>query len=76
MRRLDELGDLIMVDTARAGFPSEMYQASHPGDSGPLAEAAERALESATRFVHEQPVTTALWALGIGFILGWRLKPW
>ncbi len=65
-----------MVDTARAGFPTEMYESAYPGDSGPLGQAAERVVESATRFVHEQPVTAVFWALGIGFVLGWRLKPW
>jgi ElaB/YqjD/DUF883 family membrane-anchored ribosome-binding protein len=53
-----------------------MYQAAYPSESGTLGQAAERVVESATRFVHEQPVTAALWALAIGFVLGWRLKPW
>jgi hypothetical protein len=67
---------MIMVDTARSGFPSEMYWAAHEGGSGPLGEVAERMVESATRYIQEQPVKAALWALGIGFVLGWRLKPW
>ena len=28
------------------------------------------------RFAREQPEVTALCCLGIGFILGWKLKPW
>lgn len=24
----------------------------------------------------ERPGATILWSLGIGFVLGWRLKPW
>jgi ElaB/YqjD/DUF883 family membrane-anchored ribosome-binding protein len=28
------------------------------------------------QYVQEQPETAALICLGIGFILGWKLKPW
>jgi ElaB/YqjD/DUF883 family membrane-anchored ribosome-binding protein len=58
------------------GFPAEMTRAAHPGESGWLGSVAEEAVEATSKFVHEQPVTAALWALGIGFVLGWRLKPW
>lgn len=27
-------------------------------------------------FVKENPTSAAMWCFGIGFILGWRLKPW
>lgn len=33
-------------------------------------------INSARKFVREQPETAALWCLGIGFVLGWKLKPW
>lgn len=28
------------------------------------------------QYVRERPVVVALWGLGIGFVLGWKLKPW
>lgn len=28
------------------------------------------------RYVQQQPETAALICLGIGFLLGWKLKPW
>jgi hypothetical protein len=28
------------------------------------------------RYAHERPQTVALVCLGIGFVLGWKLKPW
>lgn len=65
-----------MVDTARAGFPSEMFAAANGGEMGALGDTAEHLIESATRYVQEQPVKAVFWALGIGFVLGWRLKPW
>lgn len=27
-------------------------------------------------YAQQRPDVVALWAFGIGFILGWRLKPW
>ena len=28
------------------------------------------------QFCKENPGTAAAWCFGIGFVLGWRLKPW
>jgi len=27
-------------------------------------------------YARERPEVVALWTFGIGFVLGWRLKPW
>jgi hypothetical protein len=27
-------------------------------------------------YARENPGTVALWCLGIGFVLGWKMKPW
>lgn len=27
-------------------------------------------------YAQKQPEMAALWCLGIGFVLGWKLKPW
>jgi hypothetical protein len=27
-------------------------------------------------YTREKPEMVALWCLGIGFVLGWKLKPW
>ncbi len=27
-------------------------------------------------YARERPEVVALWCFGIGFVLGWRLKPW
>lgn len=29
-----------------------------------------------TEYARENPTTAALWCFGIGFVLGWKLKPW
>jgi hypothetical protein len=28
------------------------------------------------KYAAENPASAALWCLGIGFVLGWKLKPW
>ena len=45
-----------------------------------LKDAAETALDQGVTYVRrcvkENPEAAALWCLGIGFVLGWKLKPW
>jgi hypothetical protein len=49
-----------------------------PGSSP--AESQMQIIEDLTqylqRYARERPQTAALVCLGIGFILGWKLKPW
>ncbi|MEO8495754.1 MAG: hypothetical protein ABI614_11830 [Planctomycetota bacterium] len=33
-------------------------------------------VEIFTQYAREKPEVVAMWAFGIGFILGWKLKPW
>lgn len=33
-------------------------------------------IDYAKEYAREKPEVAALWCLGIGFILGWKLKPW
>jgi hypothetical protein len=30
----------------------------------------------ARQYAREKPGVVALWCLGVGFVLGWKLKPW
>jgi hypothetical protein len=30
----------------------------------------------AQEYARERPEVVALWCFGIGFVLGWKLKPW
>ena len=40
------------------------------------AELARDLVEYLQEYAREKPEVAALWCLGIGFILGWKLKPW
>jgi hypothetical protein len=37
---------------------------------------AEDAIRYVRDHVRENPENAALWCLAIGFVLGWKLKPW
>lgn len=38
--------------------------------------ASEAAMACFREYSRERPEVVALWAFGIGFVLGWKLKPW
>jgi hypothetical protein len=54
-----------------AAWPADMQD-----QDGFPATAARQALEFVEGYAREKPISMALWALGIGFVLGWKLKPW
>lgn len=41
-----------------------------------LVETAKSAFEHFREYGRERPEILALWCFGIGFVLGWKLKPW
>lgn len=36
----------------------------------------EEMMNCMRNYAREKPEMAALWCLGIGFVLGWKLKPW
>jgi hypothetical protein len=42
----------------------------------PGGEVDETEYNYALEYARENPGMAALWCFGIGFILGWKLKPW
>lgn len=41
-----------------------------------LKQVSEAALASFRDYARANPETVALWCVGVGFVLGWKLKPW
>jgi hypothetical protein len=37
---------------------------------------AQDIIEYLKGYARERPEVAALWCFGIGFVLGWKLKPW
>ncbi len=54
--------------TKNGGAPANF---THPG-----LTASEAAVECFKEYARERPEIVTLWALGIGFVLGWKLRIW
>ena len=48
----------------------------HPHDPPSLSETANDAIECFQHYAKERPDVVAICCLGVGFVLGWKLKPW
>jgi len=62
-----------------------MVQASRPaqqsGQGGGQAPSRPQAdsrdlIAHLTEYAEQNPSTAALWCFGLGFVIGWKLKPW
>jgi hypothetical protein len=65
-----------MIDTLRSEWPTDMARAAEFPSMGTLESMVNEALDRFKNHAREHPTEVALWALGIGFVLGWKLKPW
>ena len=65
-----------MTSRLSGEFPGSMYQAAAETRGEGWEAMAQDAVGSLETYVRERPASAMLWALGIGFVLGWRLKPW
>ncbi len=65
-----------MVDTARTVFPADMTEAAPSPRAASLEGYATEAVDRLKQYARDEPVSFALWAFGIGFVVGWKLKPW
>ena len=65
-----------MVDTSRTRFPETMTTLAHEPQPGTLETYAQDLVEKVKDYAREEPISFGLVALGVGFVLGWRLKPW
>jgi len=41
-----------------------------------LREPMKDMLDQVREYAKEKPEAAMLWCVGIGFVLGWKLKPW
>jgi hypothetical protein len=58
-------------------YPVDMVRSSHgaPGENW-AEETVRSVVESVEGYAPREPLKFAAWVFGIGFILGWKLKPW
>jgi len=65
-----------MIDTLRANYPSDMTRAADDPAMGQFESMACDVFDHVKDYARNHPTEFGLWALGIGFVLGWKLKPW
>jgi hypothetical protein len=65
-----------MIDTLRSEYPADMVRAAQFPEMGNLEHMANDAADWLRHYARQNPVSFGLWAFGIGFVLGWKLKPW
>ena len=65
-----------MIDTMRSEWPADMTRVADHPEWGNLESIANDTVGWVKDYARENPTSFALWALGIGFVLGWKLKPW
>jgi len=53
-----------------------MRSSSHTMQMPHFEGAMDDLVKHLGQFAKENPTGAALWCFGIGFVLGWRLKPW
>jgi hypothetical protein len=59
-----------------SGEPSTYDVSSSRYGAGGQLHATQDLVEYLKEYAREKPEVAALWCLGIGFVLGWKLKPW
>ncbi len=58
-------------------YPEDMVRASRSDADGNWAECAIRSVtDSVEDYARREPLKFAAWVFGIGFMLGWKMKPW
>lgn len=65
-----------MVDLARTRRSRIVPSPYGSIDQGSLEGYAIGLAERVKQFARDEPISFGLWAFGIGFLVGWRLKPW
>jgi hypothetical protein len=57
-------------------YPEDMMRLSQNEPVNWAQSAIQSAVELIEDYARAKPLPFALWTFGIGFALGWKLKPW
>jgi hypothetical protein len=60
----------------RSEWPAGMVRAADFPAMGTVEHVAMDTVDRVTDYARENPLAFGLWAFGIGFVVGWKLKPW
>lgn len=62
------------ASTAKYGSNQSTHAESNPDASG--LRPSEDFVDYLKAYAKAKPEAAALWCVGVGFVLGWKLKPW
>ncbi len=57
-------------------YPENMMSAAGVDRENWAESTITSVLDSLESYARAKPLSLALWAFGIGLVLGWKLKPW
>jgi hypothetical protein len=57
-------------------FPGTAGSPASSNKEIPLHAYIERTMEGIEDYARREPWAFAAWVFGVGFVLGWKLKPW
>lgn len=58
------------------GAASGGRDASRGEETGAVQAFIEKTMDDVEDYARREPWTFAAWVFGVGFVLGWKLKPW
>jgi hypothetical protein len=67
---------LHMTTSYDVQYPENMVRASGMDVPNWAESTIHSVVDSIEDYARAKPVSFALWTFGIGFALGWKLKPW
>lgn len=65
-----------MATAYEVQYPENMTRAIRPETVNWAESAIHNLVDTVEDYARAKPLPFALWAFGIGFALGWKLKPW
>jgi hypothetical protein len=65
-----------MSDHSSSSRTATYETPTYSSNAGTELDAARDLVDYLKEYARQKPEVAALWCLGIGFILGWKLKPW
>jgi hypothetical protein len=57
-------------------YPENMVNSSRADAANWAESTLQSVVDSVEEYARAKPVSFAMWTFGIGFMLGWKLKPW
>ena len=65
-----------MATAYEVKYPNDMIRASELGTPNWTESTIHSVVSCIEDYARAKPIPFALWTFGIGFALGWKLKPW